>query len=917
MAVLLACVSVCAAQSQGGVMISESKIATLEKELVEQKKATSPTRMRRACKSTIRKGVALIEASPTASNRFRVLAIMLQSQKRLLTLENTDRNRDALFDTCSKLSRAPDEYADLRLESDFLLSEKALSLKGAGVKDRTKALAGLIKRYRNTPSEAKSLMIAAMIAPKIDAFDLKKEILNTMSTRFAGDHSVIEWRQKHLGFSRLRVRFTGAYTRADGVALSFPIDRMGHTSLIYFWSKGTPGVEKRLAEVKSLQERFPGQFKVFSFNVDELPDAGEKMLRRMGLDWTAMHLPGGRNNQTYRAYARKDPIVVRVNAHGHAFLLSTLAITLLEDKGQQRGGVRDLSQTLLEQNLDDGRYLAQLQSLLVGDFLVTETDLGKKTNRAAESVPAKTLDAIQACFTIAPMRYRQSPEQALANYTKAEKLCRDAIAKYSKAPDLWIVRNRRIIALLGMWNLGTEPKHLATAAEEARTVLTATLPRGADVVPRFCLAKEAFRRGDVNPESVLSELIEATGGTDAPGSAYAAAAILAMDVNSLELHAKYRQVLLETHAVDPALWPVVTFLRDQNHTFRLFQANYYHPPSKARRNVRAALRSNAAALDAEADTSGPLKAELKTLTGAALSFPQATDGKLTLLMFVEPPADPGADFPTAIGGAVTEDSRGRKKETFGVMQNAFKLAGEHVRKELKVVAVFLSDDAGRVKSLMKKHKWTCQAVLLPGGLKNPLVRRLGILSADRAANIVLLRGDGTIAWKLSGVVHPQVRSEGVGELVHVITYGMKANINSCEVEGSVKALKKGDFEVAVRRFSGPFPQPKKPSPDGWTATRLYGRAVANMGLKKGDAALADIDAAVEAHQWVFNRNMPCSCKITADMRITKATILEQLGKPQEAKASRQRAAAVTITHSARRYWLFHDQIKALSMKEGK
>jgi hypothetical protein len=151
----------------------------------------------------------------------------------------------------------------------------------------------------------------------------------------------------------------------------------------------------------------------------------------------------------------------------------------------------------------------------------------------------------------------------------------------------------------------------------------------------------------------------------------------------------------------------------------------------------------------------------------------------------------------------------------------------------------------------------------------------------------------------------------------VINRGIISNINVVEMEASIKAMKKDDFQGAVGLFSGPFPQPKKPNPDGWTATRLYGRAVANMGLKKWDAALADIDAAVEAHQWVFNRKMPCMCQIVAEMRITKATILEQLGKSQEAKVSRQRAAVVTRTHSTRRYWLFHDQIKALSMKEGK
>jgi tetratricopeptide (TPR) repeat protein len=904
LAVLLACVSVCAAQQGTAASISETEIASLQKELAQQKQASSSTRMRRACKSTVRKGAALIDASPAAPNRFRVLAIVLQSQKRLLGLENSDRNRNALYDTCSKLVKAPDAYAALRLEADFLLSEKALTLKKADVKERAKALAALIKRYRDTSGEAKSLMIAAMIAPKLEAFELKQEILNTMSERFAGDPVVIGWRRKNLGISQLDVLFTGTYTRADGVSLTFPIDAMGHTLLMFFWSKNSPDIKTHLAAVKDLNTRFPGQLDIYSFNLDNLPDAGQKMLRKLGLDWTAMHLPGGKHHQAYRAYATMNPIVVRVNPYGHAYVRPTSIRSLIE-------------QMPPEHNLDDARYMAQLQSLFIGDFLVIDADVATKPVRTTGSVPVKTLAAIQACFTPAPLRYRLTHKQALANYTKAEKLCRDAIKQHSKAPDLWRVRNCRIIALLGMWNLAVAPKHLETAVAEARTALTATLPSGANVVPQYCLAKKAIRTGRDRPEAVVSAFIKATARGDGPASAHAAAAVLAMDINSRELHAKYRQILLDTHKGDPTLWPVVSFLRDQNHTFRLFKANYYHNASRARRIVRARLRSNACALDVPADTSGPLKVKLKTLTGETLSLPQATDGKLTLLMFIEPPADPAADFPAAIGGTVIENSRGRKRVVLGGMQKAFELAEQHTRKNIKVIAAFLSDDADRVKALMKKYKWPCQVALVPGGMKNPLVRRLGILWADRTPNVAMLRADGTIAWTYSGLVHPQLKSEGVGELMTVLNRGILSNIYSVELEASIKTLSKGDFQRAVRLFSGPFNPPKYPHPSVWTAPRLYGSAVANMGLKRWDAALTDIDAAIAAHRSVFNRRAPCACQCSADLELTKARILEQLGKHQEAKAARQRAATVTTKHAATRYRSYHEQVHALSTKEGK
>ena len=371
-----------------------------------------------------------------------------------------------------------------------------------------------------------------------------------------------------------------------------------------------------------MQSRFPGQLDVFSFNLDELPDAGEKILRTLGLDWTAMRLPGGRKSQTYRVFATRDPIGVRANAHGYAFLLSPLTET-----------------TPMEQNFDDVRYLSQMQSLLVGDFLVASTDPDNKTARTAESVPTETTDAIQDCFIAAPLRYRMTRSEALANYEKAEELCRDAITQYPKAPDLWLVRNRRIIALLGMWKLAIEPKHLEAAAQESRAALAANPPRGADVAARFCLAKQSLRQGDSIPEQVLTTLIEETGATNAPASAYAAAAILAMDVSSRELHDKYRKILLNKDNSDPAMWPIVSFLRDQNHRYRLFKPNLYFPPTLSRRIERANLRRNAGVAEPTLVAAGPLQVEFKTPTGGIVKLPQATDSKVTLLMFIEPPAD--------------------------------------------------------------------------------------------------------------------------------------------------------------------------------------------------------------------------------------------------------------------------------------
>ena len=62
--------------------------------------------------------------------------------------------------------------------------EREQSIKKADVKERAAALEGVIARYRDTPGEAKSLMMASQIAPKLEAFDLEMEILRAMQERF-------------------------------------------------------------------------------------------------------------------------------------------------------------------------------------------------------------------------------------------------------------------------------------------------------------------------------------------------------------------------------------------------------------------------------------------------------------------------------------------------------------------------------------------------------------------------------------------------------------------------------------------------------------------------------------------------------------------------------------------------------------
>jgi len=908
LAVALVTCQVCAFQQPAAAepvapaLISEKDIESLDAELAHQGDGKSATEMRMAYKGVVRQGKALLEAHPDAPNRHRVLGIVFQSQKRLLGLDNSDRNRSDLLDTCQELARAPNEYASLRLEAELLLSDRDLSAKDATLEDRAKALSALIERYRDTPAEAKSLMMAAMIAPKLQARDLENNILDALTERFSDDPTVIEFIQKNLGVRRLDVLFAGTFTRLDGAVLRFSTDRLGHLCLMVFWSKESPGYERYLKQVKEQQVLYSNVFDVFSLNVDELPDAGQSILSSLELNWTVLRLPGGRKSQAFRTYAQKDPQFVLVNGYGHAVLTPAV--------------VRNDAFKIDEARVSDDRYLAQLQSLFSGDFLVTEAEptwdpslppelkmtsasanppSSSRLNRTAESVPTETLSAIQACFTPPPFRYRLTPAEALANYTKAENLCRAAAEKYAAAPDLWIVRNRWIIALLGMWNSTAEPKHFELAVQQARAALTAKSPSGADVVPRFCLAIDAIRRSDSEPKAILSTLIEETGGSQAPPSAVAAAAILAIEANASDLHNIYRSKILEApDDGSPPLWSVVSFLRDRYHRYNLLKGSFTRAEDRAARSY--IVNHNLV------PTTNPLPAiELKTLDGKTLSVPKDTNGKLTLLVFVEPP--------DVIKPKVELDAKGQKKKKDPnlVMDRAINLAERHIHRELNVIAAFLCDDPVKVQAMMEAEEWKCRAAIVPGGLANPLVQRLGIYSADRIPNVFLLRRDGTIQWQGPGFKYKAELSTEFSMYL-----AMKVHTEVCEVETAYEALRKGDFKQAASVFSGPF-LPEKDERYQWAAPRFHGRALANMGLKEWDAALADIDVAIEDHQKGFGDAKTGNCDIVADLRRVRATILDQLGRKEEAAAERKLATAPATAHSASPYSVFHKKLDALKL----
>jgi hypothetical protein len=917
-------------------LIPAGEVATLQKAwMAAQKAKPGSAEQRRACKRVVRSGKSLVDAHPDAANRFELLGLMLQNQKVVVKLEPHDRNREVLYGISRQLAGAPDEWAELKLEADLLLSERDLSGRGASLEERGQALVTLIERYRGTTAEPKSLMIGAVIAQNLDSRELLGYIEQTMDERCPGHPEVIAFRRKVLSLKSLRVKCEGRYRRADGTELYIPGDRIGHQCLLVYWSQESSGIERFIQQVKEQQDRFPGAFEVYSFNLDELPDAGETLLRDRGLDWHAMHLPKGERNLAYQAYGAANPAALFVNAFGYT-VLNPFGVNPDAHVGVMsiNSGIFKIS----EARLSHDRYLAQLQSLVIGDFLVWDAPAGASTQLPKDPNTqgfAESLEAIQSCFVPPPLRYRLTREEALANYRRADRLCTEmlrqvqhdrvagaeaeiAVSSRAGSRDLCLVRNRRIIALLGMWNLACDPAHLEQAVQEAKAVLAAKVSPEDGVVARFCLAKAALRGAGGLAAQAIREMVEESGGDEAPASAVAAAAILALEANSRELHEEYRTRTLALLADgERPMWGVRTFLEDRYHRFYLLR------PNTTRGDRMGWTRGHIVNHGWNTNAVPFPSFELKSLDGSALSLPEDTNGRLTLLLFIEPPPESDADYPVVEGkkGFVPKDVFQLRDYLRGVVKTATELADQHVNNEVDVRLAFLTDDAQRVGRLMKTNDWDCAAALVPGGLANPMVQQLGILSADRLPNVFLLRRDGTVAWNCSGLVY---KSEF--GFPFAVTLAMKVHIEISDIKLAYRALRAGDYQLAARTFAGPF-LPALPDRFGWRAPRHHGGALAHMALKDWDGALACIDKAIDSCKLRYYRGRRSRAiedwrkdaatvtvkepdDILTELWATKATILDGLGRKDEAATLHRRSQVPAREEHMSIYKEFHEQLKA-------
>ena len=814
-------------QNQAGG-IPAAEITGLDAKLEKAGESASAARKKLAIRRVIREAEALIKKHPTASNRYEALGVLFRSQQALVSLDNSTANRKAFLETSKKLAAAPNEYAALRLDADLLLTQAESARKGADSHARSDALRPLVERYRDTDVEPKVIRIAMIMALELGNTKLVNDLRKVVAERFPGNMDLINFQREKLAGQVFGAPFIGGFERSDGTMARFPLDFLGTTTAIYCWSKEGDGLEdlKALAadwKKAKVEHNAAGRFQFVSMNMDDLPDAGEGILREHGLDWQALKMPKGQENPIYQTYVKRDtPTIVIVSPNGY--------VALYQSGGRSNRTYERRLQSMLASQWAQSHNTSLLQSVYSGEFLVMQPDgdfdpaappelKAIKQAPISGSIPGDELRAIQSCFIEPPLRFSTPQNQIIANYEKANSLCLAAIAAHPKAPDLWIVRNRRITALMGLWKTRADQKAFASAVTEAKAAIESGYPRGTDVVAQLCLARQALRAPDAKPKEIIESFVKSAGGKEASAPALLAASLLALDTGDRRLHDQYRQTFLGKYATDPTMWTATSFLLDRYLRYWL-----YHPPYTAGWTY-GRRQGHFLAIGTPEEALRTIQTELKTLEGETVKIPESSDGKWTVISFV----------PTAAGN--------------GYLKRYAAFVSARPFQDTKLIVAVLDDDAESADKLLKEKAAelekrrqqpdTFPTLLVPGGLKNPIVRQLGMVTDEEKPknNILLIRPDGSIAVAMSGLA---MSAQKGSVIQNVIEFHDEELVDKALAKGDLDEAKRLAFAHAPVEQVRPEDAPRNWKPKVLTVPHLRSRAKVYLAMGELKAAQADI-----------------------------------------------------------------------------
>jgi hypothetical protein len=271
----------------------------------------------------------------------------------------------------------------------------------------------------------------------------------------------------------------------------------------------------------------------------------------------------------------------------------------------------------------------------------------------------------------------------------------------------------------------------------------------------------------------------------------------------------YRRAYLDEYADAPTMWTATAFLLDRYH--RYWQ---YHPPFTAGWTY-GRRQGHFLAIGQPEDAQRTFQTELKTLDGATVKIPEASSGKWTVISFVA-----GAEVTNYLS----------RYATF-IETRPFE--------DVNLIAAVLNDnaDAARTALKAKKNPDTFPTLLVPGGMQNPVVQKLGSVAEEKRPNLLLLRPDGSIAVALSALT---MSSQNDNVIQNVLEWHDEKAVD--------EALARVDLDEA-QRLAFAFAPLEEPTPAGEknkpaqkiSIPHLRSRAKVYLAMGDLEAALADAE----------------------------------------------------------------------------
>jgi len=128
---------------------------------------------------------------------------------------------------------------------------------------------------------------------------------------------------------------------------------------------------------------------------------------------------------------------------------------------------------------------------------------------------------------------------------------------------------------------------------------------------------------------------------------------------------------------------------------------------------------------------------------------------------------------------------------------------------------------------------------VPGGLQNPIVRKLGMITDDEKPknNILMLRPDGSIAVALSGLT---MGAQKGSVIQNVIEFHDEEMIDKALAKGDLDEAKRLAFAHAPVEQVRPEDAPRNWKPKVLTVPHLRSRAKVYLAMGELKAAQADI-----------------------------------------------------------------------------